>query len=219
MPKAREVPTQDDLTEQEDAAVTETMAAAPKRTKKRKKWNRASATGKRQVDTRKRDPSAHTSRAQQTRAAADVHPSHDEPWVRPATLPHIPARAGFVQRWIRVSVRGEADATNISSKMREGWQPRKVDTLPKNMIMPTISQGTYAGCIGVGGNILCEMPKARNDQRNAHYRKRNEAKTAAINNELAQVSSHGHPGFGPIKRAQTSKLVREVAVAPEEMDE
>jgi hypothetical protein len=213
VPKTREVKTQDDLTPEEQSATAEILGKQPKKTKD---WNEANSKGARKADPRKRSASVHGARAKQTREAEEVHEYADEPWVRPATLPHIPAREGFVQRWVRVSVRGDHDATNVSSKFREGWRPRKADTLPKDFPVPKIEQGHYTGCIGVGGNILCEMPKERNNQRNAFYRKRRERQTAAINAELAQASSHGHAGFGHIERAQKSMVVREVAAADDE---
>ena len=44
-------------------------------------------------------------------------------WQRPETLPSPTPEDGYSYRWIRVSTQGNTDATNVSSKMREGWEP------------------------------------------------------------------------------------------------
>ena len=44
-------------------------------------------------------------------------------WSRPETLPNPTPEDGYVYRWIRTATRGVSDATNVSSKLREGWEP------------------------------------------------------------------------------------------------
>jgi hypothetical protein len=219
MTQTRDVLTQDDLRGEEQSAVNETLGTAAPREKKTKKWSRKTTTGKRAADARKRERSVHESRAREVRAADVVHEKADEPWVRPSTLPYIPARPGYVQRWVRVAIGVNADALNVSSKFREGWKPRKAETLAEDFAVPRIEHGQYAGCIGVGGNVLCEMPEERNKQRNEFYRQRNARQTQAVRTDLAQLNQQGHPGFGPIKMAQKSLIVREVNAAPEESEE
>ncbi len=192
---------------------------APKKVDKRTMaWKEASAQGKRTADDRKRG-TTHQGRDAETREAEEVHQAWDEPWVRSGTLPSdIPARPGMVQRWIRVSSRGENDTTNVSRKFREGWVPRKAETLPKGFMAPTIERGSFVGCIGVEGMILCEMPKSRNDQRNAYFQKRKNTQTDAVNQQLAEASKHGVKGFGNILKAEKTEVgrLREVKVASED---
>jgi len=45
---------------------------------------------------------------------------HQAQWAPAALLPEIKKEPGWAYRWIRTSMAGQADATNVSSKMREG---------------------------------------------------------------------------------------------------
>ena len=156
-------------------------------------------------------------RAQATRAEQPpVHQVEDEPWTRPSSLEAPPKRPGYVQRWIRVGSRGTDDPTNIARKFREGWKPRPADTIPSHFHAPTISHGRYAGFVGVEGMVLCEMPEERNNQRNKYYRNKRDRMTQAVNDQLAGINTQVTPGFGPIKKLEKTKLVREVSVAPDE---
>lgn len=88
---------------------------------------------------------------------------------RPASLlPDPNLSPGFVFRWIRVSSLGEADPTNLSSKLREGWEPVKAADYPELQISAATS-GRFAGCVEVGGLLLCKTPKELVEQRNTYY--------------------------------------------------
>ena len=53
-------------------------------------------------------------------------------WTRPEVLPSPNPEPGYEFRWIRVSSQGTTDATNVSSKLREGWEPAKAsDWFPR----------------------------------------------------------------------------------------
>jgi hypothetical protein len=44
-------------------------------------------------------------------------------WQPPQLLPDPEPEEGYAFRWIRLSTLGNADPVNISSKLREGWEP------------------------------------------------------------------------------------------------
>ena len=44
-------------------------------------------------------------------------------WTRPTVLPDPTPEDGYTYHWVRISTNGQSDATNISSKIREGWEP------------------------------------------------------------------------------------------------
>ena len=52
-------------------------------------------------------------------------------WTRPEVLPSPNPESGYAFRWIRVSTQGNVDATNVSSKLREGWEPVKATDHPE----------------------------------------------------------------------------------------
>lgn len=188
--------------------------------KKIRKWAKAGGKGKRSyVKSGNYRKTTHETRETTVRAASETHSQADAPWANPASLEAPPARPGMVQRWIRVSSRGKNEPTNLSRKLREGWQPRRADSIPGNFHMPVISGGNFSGAIGVDGMVLMEMPKARNDQRNRHYEKRKERLTESINMQLAEASrNRGRSGFGPIEIAQKTQVgtLREVRVAADD---
>ena len=52
-------------------------------------------------------------------------------WQRPEVLPSPEPQDGYEFRWVRVSTQGQTDATNVSSKLREGWEPVKAEDHPE----------------------------------------------------------------------------------------
>ena len=50
---------------------------------------------------------------------------------RPEVLPSPNPEAGYDYHWVRVSTQGHVDATNVSSKLREGWEPVKASDHPE----------------------------------------------------------------------------------------
>ena len=161
------------------------------------------------VEESQTDGPVHTTHAQEP-VHGSVH-GDDEltPWKPPANLEAPPPRPGYVQRWIRVSMRGEDDVSNIAQSFQEGWQPRRADTV-ENPTVPTISHGKYAGIIGVHGLILCEMPKETNDQRNAYYRNLAIRQNRAVSTELDKDSD---PDM-PIEQTRKTQVIGGKATKP-----
>jgi len=153
-------------------------------------------------------PPVHPSRDYETWDEADIHEAEDKPWVRPSSLEAPPARSGFTQRWVRVGSMGKDDPTNTSRKFREGWKPRPSSTVPASYHAPTINHGKWAGCVGVEGMILCEMPTRLRDKRNAHYRAKTDGITNTIESELQKQSN---PAM-PIEQRRSSKVVKNIKI-------
>lgn len=148
-------------------------------------------------------------REAQARASQDLHPGSDTPWTPPTSLEAPPARPGYKQKWIRIAVYGRDDGQNVARKFREGWVPRKADSVPKTFHVPSIRSGQFAGYIGVEGSILCEMPTALVDQRNAHWRKKSEKMAQDIERNVANInrSIPHHAGFGRITKQASTKVL------------
>ena len=56
-------------------------------------------------------------------------------WMRPELLPEPDKQAGYSYRWIRVSTLNSADPRNISAKLREGWEPVRLEEQPKFQLL------------------------------------------------------------------------------------
>lgn len=85
-------------------------------------------------------------------------------WAPPTALPDPEPRTGIVHRWIRASAYGQSDPTNVSKKMREGWEPCKTEDYPELHISETPS-----GNVELGGLILCRMSEETATQRDLYY--------------------------------------------------
>jgi len=160
---------------------------------------------------------AHETRAQGQRGTAVVHDTESTPWVQGGSLVAPKPRPGYVQRWIRMGVKGKDDAVNISRKFREGWQPRAADTVPSSYQTAKIGHGRFAGFIGVEGMLLCELPVKNNDQRKRFIREQTDKKVKAIDADLQRANKANQgPGFGEIQKSSRTIPVREVRVQQEE---
>lgn len=158
-------------------------------------------------------PPTHETRAFDTYGdSADVHIAEGTPWVRPTSLEAPPARPGFSQRWIRVGTLGQDDPTNAARKFREGWKPRLAETVPSTYHSPSISHGKWAGCVGVEGMLLCEMPTKLRDKRNKHYQAKTDLVSDTIQEEL-QNQSHRDM---PITQERKTRVMRNARIKDDE---
>ena len=67
-----------------------------------------------------------------------------ESWRPPETLPTPDFRAGWSHRWVRTATMGLSDPTNISSKLREGYEPCKAEDYPELMAHASVD-GQFKG--------------------------------------------------------------------------
>jgi hypothetical protein len=82
---------------------------------------------------------------------------------------------------------GQADASNISSKFREGYEPVKADEYPELMMHAT-TEGRFKGGIEVGGLLLCRIPSEFLKQREAYYSAQNKAQMDSVDNAFLRES-------------------------------
>ena len=128
-----------------------------------------------------------TSRASQTRAKAESK----KVWSPPNSLDAPPAPPGFRHQWIRSEILGASDAKNVASSLREGWELVRADEYPDTQY-PEITEGKYVGVIGVGGLLLARIPEEIALQIDAYYKKQNDAKEEAVDNNLMKEQ---HPSM------------------------
>ena len=77
---------------------------------------------------------------------------------------------------------GQQDTKNVASSLREGYELVRSDEYPESNF-PEMTEGRYAGVIGVGGLLLARIPEEIALQIE-DYKKQNEAKEEAVNNDL-----------------------------------
>ena len=117
-----------------------------------------------------------------------------EMWRPPETLPSPDNRPGWTHRWVRTATMGVADPTNISSKLREGYEPCKADEYPELMMHATLD-GPFKGNIEIGGLMLCRIPSEFLKQREAHFSAQNKAQMESVDNTFLRDSDPRMPLF------------------------
>jgi hypothetical protein len=78
-------------------------------------------------------------------------------WNRPELLPNPTPEPGYTYHWVRVSTRGVSDPTNVSSKLREGWEPVRADAHPELKLLAS-DDARHKDNVVVGGLMLCKAP-------------------------------------------------------------
>ena len=115
-------------------------------------------------------------------------------WRAPEVLPFPNERPGWKHRYIRISTMGVADPSNISSKLREGYEPCKAEEYPELMMHAT-QEGRFKGNIEVGGLLLCRIPSEFMEQRAAYYDKQAKAQMDSVDNTFMKDSDPRMPLF------------------------
>jgi hypothetical protein len=125
-----------------------------------------------------------------------------EAWRPPETLPSPDHRPGWTHRWVRISTMGTADPSNISSKLREGYEPCKGEDYPELMMHAT-TEGRFKGNVEVGGLLLCRIPEEFLKQRMDYYSNQNKAQMDSVDNNFLRESDPRMPLFSEKKTKVT----------------
>ena len=139
------------------------------------------------------------SRTAETREVTFKRP---EAWRAPETLPTPDDRPGWKHRWIRLSTMGTADPSNISSRLREGYEPCKGEDYPE-LMMHAATEGRFKGGIEVGGLLLCRIPSEFLEQRSSFYEGQNKAQMESVDNNFLRENDPRMPLFSEKKTKVT----------------
>ena len=115
-------------------------------------------------------------------------------WMPPQLLPDPTPEPGYAYRWIRIASLGKDDATNISGKLREGWEPVRAADHPEIRLFGS-SNPKFPDCVEVGGLLLCKTPVEFTDQRNEYYRKQADAQMNSVDNTYMRENDPRMPMF------------------------
>lgn len=150
---------------------------------------------------------ARNSREQDSRESEVIHDVYADSWEETGLLDtkNIPARPGYVQRWIRTSVRGDNDQSNVFRKINQGWKPRALDSVPKGAFVPNIDfNGSQV--IGIHGMILMERPAALQNRHAEHVKQMTDLQMTAVEKDLYGVHDPNNQGAisAPTMRVESS---------------
>ena len=138
-----------------------------------------------------------TSRASQTRSKTE----RPKVWSPPSSLDAPPAPDGFKHRWIRAESMGFDDTSNMSAKLRSGYELVRADEY-SDIDYPTIVDGKYKGVIGVGGLLLARIPDEIVESRKEYFAQQTQDRNDAIDNDLMKEQ---HPSM-PINNDRQTRV-------------
>jgi hypothetical protein len=123
-------------------------------------------------------------------------------WQLPELLPEPDKQAGFSYRWIRISTLNTPDPRNLSAKLREGWEPVRLEEQPKFQLLAD-PNSRFKDNIEIGGLLLCKTPTELVQQRNAYFANQAQNQTEAVDNNLMRQSDPRMPLFNERKSTTT----------------
>ena len=115
-------------------------------------------------------------------------------WMPPQMLPDPNPEPGYSFRWIRLSTLGTDDPSNISSKLREGWEPVKASDHPEIQLLGA-GKARFPDSIEVGGLLLCKIPQEFMEQRHAYYQQQTEGMMQSVDNNFMRENDPRMPLF------------------------
>jgi len=126
-------------------------------------------------------------------------------WEPASILPDPTPQDGWVFRWIRTSMVGSSDNTNVSKRFREGWEPVRAEDHPELHIMSDHkSEFGAKGGIEVGGLLLCKAPQEVVEQRRAYYRNHAESQMQAVDNNYMRENDPRMPVLAPDRKTRVA---------------
>jgi hypothetical protein len=121
-----------------------------------------------------------------------------EVYVPPSSLPDPTPEPGYSYRWIATHILGQADPTNVSRKLRDGWEPVKAADHPELMLV-----GSTNGNVEIGGLMLCKQPTERVQARDEYYQRQAQAQMDSVDNHFMRNSDPRMPLFSDRKSSTT----------------
>ena len=123
-------------------------------------------------------------------------------WQPPSLLPEVNKEPGMAYRYVRVSTMGTPDVNNISSKLREGWEPVKASEHPEAFTMAD-PNSRFKDAIETGGLVLCKTPQEFVNQRSEYFNNQTEAQVQSVDNNFMRESDPRMPLFKDKKSTVT----------------
>ena len=129
--------------------------------------------------------------------------AREMPWEPASMLPDPEPQDGWVFRWVRTSMVGNPDNTNVSKRFREGWEPVRAEDHPELQIMSDHnSDWAQKGGIEVGGLLLCKAPEEVVEKRRAYYKNHAESQMQAVDNAYMRENDPRMPVLAPDRQTR-----------------
>ena len=101
---------------------------------------------------------------------------------------------GMALRWIRVSLQGKDDISNVGKKLQAGWVFVTPDEVPEMSITSFVrDEGRYQGSVCRGDVALVKMPAGKVNARRKFYEGKANDQMDAVNAQLMKSSDSRMP--------------------------
>ena len=120
-------------------------------------------------------------------------------YVPPSNLPDPTPEPGYVYHWVATAILGQANPTNVSQKMREGWVPVKAEDHPELMLLGNEKTGN----VEIGGLMLCKMPTERYRARQDYFNSMAQGQMDSVDNHFLRNNDPRMPLFSDKKSSTT----------------
>lgn len=117
-----------------------------------------------------------------------------KPWAPPEILPNPHPSDTWEYRYIRTALMGTPDVTNVSQRLREGWEPCKSEDYPEIMAQIPGAKAR-GGNVEIGGLMLCRMPRDMYKQRQDYYDTLAKQQLESVDNNFMRENDPRMPLF------------------------
>ena len=121
-------------------------------------------------------------------------------YVPPTSLPDPLPEPGVAFRWIATHVLGQAETRNVSTKMREGWEPVKAADHPELQMYGNAATGN----VEIGGLMLCKCSIEKMQAREEYYNKQAQTQMDSVDNHFMRNNDPRMPLFSD-RKSTTSR--------------
>ena len=123
-------------------------------------------------------------------------------WTRPTVLPDPIPEDGYTYHWVRIATNGQSDATNVSAKLREGWEPVRAQDHPE-IFTDAVADARFKDNVIVGGLMLCKAPEELVEERTEFYQNQADSQIRSVDNNLMRENDPRMPIFNNRKTKVT----------------
>jgi len=116
-----------------------------------------------------------------------------------STLPDPNPIPGWSFRYVATAIMSVSDPTNVSKKMRDGWEPVKAEDHPELMLGPNAT-----GNVEIGGLMLCKMPTERLKAMEEYFQNHAKSQMESVDNNFMRQQDPRMPLFSE-KRSSTTR--------------
>jgi len=139
------------------------------------------------------------SRSSETRE----HGERKRSWTKPSMLPTPTPEDGYKYRYVRTSIMGQADNSNVSSRFREGYTPVKLEEAQDLQVVPDIDS-RFSGNVEVGGLMLCKIPSEIAEDRVAEQLDQAQNAIDAVDRNYLRENDPRMPVLRPERSTRTT---------------